>query len=218
MNNIPERLKTYVELAEFFAFHFGPMVRHSQEGAPSVASDEVETDAEKFASKLEKMGSTFIKFGQLLSTRSDLLAKPYVQALQRLQDDVQPVPYVEIQQIFEEDLGVSMKKAFAEIDAKPVAAASLGQTHLAVTREGQEVIVKVQRPGVRQRVIQDLDVLESVAAFACEHSESARRYGVSSIVEHFRLSILGELDYRNEASNLNAMARNLSQFPRLITP
>ncbi|WP_269543118.1 ABC1 kinase family protein [Cerasicoccus fimbriatus] len=218
MNNLPHRLKTYAELAKFFAFHFGPMVNHSQNAAEGVATSDMAEDAEKFAKQLEGMGSTFVKFGQLLSTRTDLLAKPYIDALQRLQDDVEPVPFEDISATFEEDFGITLDKAFAEVKREPEAAASLGQTHRATTREGVEVIVKIQRPGVRRKVIQDLDVLDSVAAFASEHSESARNYRVCDLVDHFRDSIVGELNYRKEVMNLQTLAKNIERFPRLMTP
>src|SRR5262245_6228092 len=114
---------------------------------------------ESFVSDLERLGPTFVKLGQLLSTRADLLPEPYLRALSRLQDDVAPVPFREIEAVVQAELGVRISKAFRRFDPTPIAAASLGQVHRAVLRDGREVAVKVQRPGVRLQVADDLEVL-----------------------------------------------------------
>ena len=113
-------------------------------------------EAERLAADLEKLGPTFIKLGQLLSTRADLLPAPYLDALARLQDQVAPFPFQEVEEIFQAELGVRLSKAFVEVDAEPVAAASLAQVHRAVLRDGRVVAIKVQRPGLRRRVAEDL--------------------------------------------------------------
>src|SRR3984885_13796149 len=120
---------------------------------------------EELADDLEKMGPTFIKFGQLLSSRPDLLPEPYLKALARLQDKVKPFPYAEVEQIVASELGIRISKAFSFFDEKHLAAASLGQVHLAALRDGRAVVVKVQRPEIRQQIAIDFEVLEEIASF-----------------------------------------------------
>src|SRR6185295_16361123 len=109
---------------------------------------------------LEKMGPTFVKLGQILSSRADLLPEPYLRALSRLQDKVEPFPYADVERIVQEELGVRLSKAFSEFETVPIAAASLGQVHRATLRDGREVAVKVQRPGIRNQIAEDLEILE----------------------------------------------------------
>ena len=174
--------------------------------------------ADDFAQHLERLGPTFIKLGQLLSTRADLLPDPYLTALSRLQDDVAPVAFSDVEATVRTELGVRLSKAFAEFDTTPLAAASLGQVHRAVLRDGRAVAVKVQRPGVRQQVADDLEVLEGVADLVERYSETGARYDVRHLVEEFRRSLLRELDYRVEAENLVVLGRNVARFPRLAVP
>jgi len=175
-------------------------------------------DAMGLADDLEKLGPTFVKIGQLLSTRGDLLPPPYLDALSRLQDDVSPVPYEEIEKVVQEELGVRISKAFERFERQPLAAASLGQVHEAVLRGGRPVAVKVQRPGIRQTVIDDIDSLQAIAEFLDAHSEFGKTYETTQIVEQFRASILRELDYQREASQLMELKRNLVEFDRLKVP
>src|SRR5947207_160496 len=120
--------------------------------------------AEELAKDLEAMGPTFVKLGQLLSSRSDLLPSSYIDALSRLQDNVAPFPFSEVERIVTEELGVRISKAFIEFDQEPLAAASLGQVHRATLREGQQVVVKVQRPDIKKQVSEDLEALAEIAA------------------------------------------------------
>src|SRR5438876_6092558 len=174
--------------------------------------------AEDFAKHLEKLGPTFVKLGQLLSTRADLLPDRYLAALARLQDDLAPFPFTEVEATVRVELGVRISKAFLEFDRTPLAAASLAQVHRAVLRDGRVVAVKVQRPGVRLQVADDLEILEAVADLIERYSEAAARYDVRLLVEEFRKTILRELDYRVEAENLAVLGQNLERFPRLVVP
>jgi ubiquinone biosynthesis protein len=174
--------------------------------------------AEDFSHALERLGPTFVKLGQLLSTRADLLPEPYLVALARLQDRVAPVAFAEIEAVVRDELGVRLSKAFVEFDAHPLAAASLAQVHRAVLRDGRVVAVKVQRPGVRLQVADDLEVLEAVADLLERYSEVGARYDARRLVEEFRKSLLRELDYRVEAENLTVLGQNLARFPRLVVP
>lgn len=179
---------------------------------------EITPEGEALAADLERLGPTYIKLGQLLSTRSDLLPERYLEALTRLQDNVQPFSFAEVERIVTEELGVRISKAFAEFDSTPIAAASIGQVHRARMRDGRQVAVKVQRPGIREQVAADLDALGEIAEFADAHSEVGRRYRLGMMLEEFRKSLLRELDYRQEAQNLVTLGRNLESFDRIVIP
>jgi predicted unusual protein kinase regulating ubiquinone biosynthesis (AarF/ABC1/UbiB family) len=174
--------------------------------------------AEELADDLERMGPTYIKLGQLLSTRVDLLPPSYTDALTRLQDNVDPFPFDEVKAIVEEELGVSLRNAFLHFDEKPMAAASLGQVHRATLRSGREVVVKVQRPGIRETVRDDMEALERVADVADRHTEVGRRYGFSQLLHQFRRSLAGELDYQREAANLTRLGELTADHPHLLVP
>jgi predicted unusual protein kinase regulating ubiquinone biosynthesis (AarF/ABC1/UbiB family) len=173
--------------------------------------------AEDLAKDLEKLGPTFVKIGQLLSTRSDLLAPPYLEALSRLQDSVLPFSFGEVEQIVSSELGVRISKAFSDFDPAPTAAASLGQVHHARLRDGREVAVKVQRPGIRDRVLEDLEAFAEVAAIVDRHSEPDGP-PLAETVEEFRKALLAELDYEQEAQNLVAIGESLAEFERIVVP
>jgi len=170
------------------------------------------------ADDLEEMGPTFVKVGQLLSTRADLLPPEALRGLSRLQDDVQPFPYEDVERIVGEELGVRLSKAFSRFDRTPIAAASLGQVHRAALRDGREVAVKVQRPNVGEQVLRDMETMGEVASFLDRHSNAACRVGLERMVAELRQSLLRELDYRLEAQNMVAIGANLSKFPRLVIP
>ncbi|NYG05759.1 putative unusual protein kinase regulating ubiquinone biosynthesis (AarF/ABC1/UbiB family) [Phycicoccus badiiscoriae] len=174
--------------------------------------------ADSLADDLEAMGPTYVKLGQLLSTRVDLLPPAYTEALTRLQDKVEPFPYEQVQQVFEDELGVSIRHAFASFEQTPMAAASLGQVHRAVLPSGKEVVVKVQRPGVREVVRDDMEALGRIAAFADEHTDVGRRYGFGQLLTQFRRSLAGELDYQREAANLVRLGELTADYPRLVVP
>jgi predicted unusual protein kinase regulating ubiquinone biosynthesis (AarF/ABC1/UbiB family) len=174
--------------------------------------------AESLTADLESMGPTFVKLGQLLSSRVDLLPRAYTEALSRLQDDVEPFSFTEVEEIIATELGVRLSRGFSRFDHEPVAAASLGQVHRAALRDGREVVVKVQRPGVRQRVLDDMEVLSEIAAFVEAHSEAGRRYAVSDLLDQFRRSMLDELDYQREARNLSLLRQLLEDRPTVLVP
>jgi len=172
----------------------------------------------QLARDLEALGPTFIKLGQMLSTRADMIPAAYVDALSKLQDDVAPIPYEEAVQVVEKELGARITKLFESFDREPMASASLGQVHHAVLRDGREVAVKVQRPGVRERVASDLDILAELAKFIDAHTDIGRRFRFGEIVAQFRDSLIRELDYRQEARNLQTLGSNLEEFPLILVP
>jgi predicted unusual protein kinase regulating ubiquinone biosynthesis (AarF/ABC1/UbiB family) len=178
----------------------------------------VAADAQALADELERMGPTFVKLGQLLSTRADMLPTAYTQALARLQERVEPFAWEDVERIVRHELGVRISKAFNRFDQEPIAAASLGQVHRAELRDGREVAVKVQRPHIRERILDDMEAIEELAALADAHTDAGRRLGFSEMVAEFHQSLLGELDYRKEAANLDALRANLADHPRIVVP
>lgn len=174
--------------------------------------------ADELAKDLETLGPTFIKLGQLLSTRADLLPQPYLEGLSRLQDDVQPIPYEEVEQIVSTELGVRISKAFAEFDRLPLAAASLAQVHRAKLRDGFDVAVKVQRPDIREQIVDDLESLNEAARFIDLHTEVGKRYEFQNMLQNLRRSLLRELDFKLEATHLTAFAANLREFEHIVIP
>ncbi len=181
-------------------------------------ADESQPTPEELAQDLEKMGPTFVKLGQVLSSRADLLPEPYLKALARLQDNVKPFPFGAVEQIVQEELGVRLSKAFLDFDPVPLAAASLGQVHRATLRDGRKVVVKVQRPDIRKQIAEDLEVMEEMAIFLDEHTEMGRRHRFRELLEQFRKTLVQELDYEREANNLTLFAHNLREFPHICSP
>ncbi len=174
--------------------------------------------ADELAEDLEKLGPTFVKLGQLLSTRVELMPRAYLEALARLQDKVEPFAFDEVEKIVSSELGVRMSKAFSDFEVTPMAAASLGQVHRARLRDGRQVAVKVQRPGIRDAMLEDLDAFDEIAEFLDKHTAAGKRYEFCQMLDQFRKSLLRELDYRQEATNLSTIGANLKEFERIIVP
>jgi predicted unusual protein kinase regulating ubiquinone biosynthesis (AarF/ABC1/UbiB family) len=147
-----------------------------------------------------------------------LLPDAYLKALARLQDNVKPFSYAEVEEVVMAELGVRVSKAFSRFDVEPVAAASLGQVHRAALRDGREVVVKVQRPNIRQQIAEDFEVLEQIAGFLDAHTAFGRRHRFLVILEEFRLTIQQELNYEREAHNLIALGKNLKEFKLIQVP
>ena len=174
--------------------------------------------AEQFARDLESMGPTYIKLGQLLSTRFDLLPDSYTTALARLQDHVEPIPVEQVKTVIEEELGASLKHLFVEFEDEPLASASLGQVHRATLRSGRAVVVKVQRPEAREVIREDMEMLAGLAEMADKRTDLGRRYGFASLLGQFRRSLVGELDYRREARNLLTFRELTKDYDLLLVP
>jgi predicted unusual protein kinase regulating ubiquinone biosynthesis (AarF/ABC1/UbiB family) len=219
----PRHVKRYKEFALLLLKYGHKELVHTigldQAFAEEGISDSVAEGApEQLAKDLEELGPTFIKMGQILSTRPDLLSPPYLEALSRLQDAVEPFPFEEVEKIISEELGVRMSIAFEEFDPGPIAAASLGQVHQATLRDGRVVAVKVQRPGIREKIVEDLDILDEIAALVDQYTELGRKYAFQQMLYEFRRTLLEELDYRQEANNLVSFGENLRNYENIVVP
>ena len=220
----PDHLKRYSQLTRLLVrYGRADLVRDA--GLEEVLTEEEPPErpedaatAEALCADLEALGPTFVKVGQLLSTRVDLLPLSYTEALERLQDDVEPFPFEEVERIIEAELGARISKAFESLEQAPIAAASLGQVHRARLRGGRTVAVKVQRPGIRDRVAEDLAVVEELADTLERFTETGKRYGLARSAAELRRSLLQELDYRLEAANLTRLADNLERYARIVVP
>ncbi len=173
---------------------------------------------EAFAQDLEKLGPTFIKLGQLLSTRPDMVPTAYIEALEHMQDKVTPIPTADVKELIEEELGVRINKLFATFEEEPIGAASLGQVHRAELRSGRQVAIKVQRPGMREQIMADLDILAGFARKADQFTSLGKRLQFTDWIQEFRKTLLAELDYRSEAENLERFAEHLAEYPELYVP
>src|SRR5258707_10337400 len=219
----PERIKRYKDVvALLIKYGRSDLVQQNDldliGGHSEALTTTFEPKAEELAADLEKLGPTFIKLGQLLSTRGDLLPEPYLEALGRLQDQVAPFSFDEVERIVSTELGARISKLFAEFDREPTAAASLAQVHRARMRDGRMVVVKVQRPGVREIIVEDLEALEEGAEFIDAHTEIGKRYEFSNMLEDLRASLLRELDFKREANNLIRLRTGLREFEHIVIP
>lgn len=179
---------------------------------------DVQQRANAFAASLKKLGPTYVKFGQVLSTRPDIVPQEYITALESLQDDLDPFSFAEVERIVEEELGVRISKAFQLFESTPIAAASLGQVHRAVLRDGREVVVKVQRPNVREQVLRDIDVFNDIAGTLEQHTDLGRKMNLVGAIEEARVTLLNELNYVQEAQNAETLRINLAQFEQIYLP
>ncbi len=218
-----EHIKRYREIGRLlWKYGRSGVVRsRGDEDLPAAGAAEPVTKGngpEQLAHDLEAMGPTYVKFGQVLAGRPDLLPENYRLALARLQDSVKPFAETEAMALVEAELGVRISKAFSRFDPQPIAAASLGQVHYAELRDGRRVVVKVQRPDVRARVSQDFEALGELAGALDAHTRIGQRNRFAAVVEEFRLTLMQELNYELEASNLVTVGRNLAEFPHLLVP
>jgi predicted unusual protein kinase regulating ubiquinone biosynthesis (AarF/ABC1/UbiB family) len=185
------------------------------DGAPD---EDVPQRARAFRRRLVELGPAYVKLGQVLSTRPDLLPMPYIRELESLQDDVSPLAYEEVERVVEEELGARIGKLFVSFDREPLGSASLGQVHAAELRGNRAVVVKVQRPGIHEALADDIDFFAEVARFLTSHTEAGRRIDFVGVIQQLERALSEELDYRAEARNAAAFRRSLAEFPRILVP
>ena len=176
------------------------------------------TGAEHVRLALEELGPTFIKLGQILSTRPDILPPSYITELSRLQDQVPPSPWEDIKRRIEEELGDSIENLFLAFDPTPIAAASLAQVHGATLPDGRKAVVKVQRPGIERTIRLDLDILYELAQLAQDRTTFGQVYNLVDLVEEFGIALWGELDYRREGRNADRFRENFAKEQHLYVP
>jgi ubiquinone biosynthesis protein len=167
---------------------------------------------------LDELGPTFVKFGQLLSTRPDVVPPDIIVELRGLQDDVRPFPFEQAERVIEEELGNTLERLFLEFDPVPVAAASIGQVHRATLPNGRKVAVKVQRPGAPRQIEADLTLLYQAARLVHERIHAFDFVDTRQVVDEFARSIRKELDYRQEARNAQAFHRHFAGSPHVRVP
>ncbi len=173
---------------------------------------------ERLRMSLEELGPTFIKFGQVLSTRSDFIPPEYLFELAKLQDDVPPFSYEDVESIFLAEMGHKPEELFAEFKREPVAAASIGQVHEGVLRDGDKVVVKVQRPEIEKIIAVDLEILAHIAALMEKYLEELQGHRPTSIVEEFARTISKEIDYSVEIGNIERFAKQFERSKTIYVP
>jgi ubiquinone biosynthesis protein len=167
---------------------------------------------------LDELGPTFVKFGQLLSTRPDVVPPDIIAELRGLQDDVRPFPYADVERMVQEDLGQPIERLFTEFDREPLAAASIGQVHRATLPNGRRVVVKVQRPDAPRKIEAYLSLMYQAARLAKERIRALDFVDAGEIVDEFARSIRQELDYRLEARNADAFHKDFVGHPHVAVP
>lgn len=172
----------------------------------------------RLRSTLQGLGPTFIKLGQIASSRRDLIPEEIASELEKLQDDVQPFSYEEVHEIVEAELGEPIEKLFQTFNQEPLATASIGQVHVAQLFTGEEVAVKVQRPDIRSIIETDLEILHDLARVAEKRVEWARRYRIREMIEEFSFSLRNELDYEVEGHNGERIAKQFENVPTIHIP
>jgi predicted unusual protein kinase regulating ubiquinone biosynthesis (AarF/ABC1/UbiB family) len=186
-----------------------------KDSGDSAASPE---KAKAFRERLVELGPAYIKLGQVLSTRPDLLPPPYIQELEHLQDSVEPMPLDVVEQTIEAELGARIAKLFASFDPNPLGSASLGQVHAAQLRDGRDVVVKVQRPNIRELLADDIEYFRELATYLTEHTSAGERVDMIGVVQQLETALRDELDYRTEARNAATFRRTLAGFPHILIP
>jgi ubiquinone biosynthesis protein len=173
---------------------------------------------ERLRLAFEELGPTFVKLGQLLSTRPDLMPEAYIEEFTKLQDNVQPLPFEIVRTTVERELKKKLEEAYSSFDPVPLAAASIGQVHMAVLKTGEKVVVKVQRPEIDRVIETDVSLLAFLAGLLEKYVPETQIIGPKVIVNEFFRTLSYELDFVVEANNMSKMAENMASMPEIVIP
>ncbi len=176
------------------------------------------TRPQRLRMAFEELGPTYIKLGQILSTRPDLVPVDILEELARLQDEVPPFPFEDVKAVIESEFGVPAEELFDQLDNQPLASASIGQVHKALTKDGEPVAVKFQRPDIQKIIEVDLEIMLHLATLAERHIKEFEIHRPVKIVEEFARTLEKEIDYRNEATNMERIARRFLNLPHIYIP
>jgi len=217
-------LSRYKDIAQFlyrcaqaaFEHHYSDSHRPSLSGRQKKRCESESPEA--LVRQLEAMGPTFVKFGQILSSRSQFLPENYVKAFSRLQDHVQPLPIQDITTVIERETGSKINEIFSDFSEVPIGSGSLGQAHEAILKDGRNVVIKVQRPGIRQQIENDLDILGDVTKWVQKHTRYGKLTNFHEIFRQFKHHLSAELDLQVEAWNMRKMKDILGEFEHIYVP
>jgi predicted unusual protein kinase regulating ubiquinone biosynthesis (AarF/ABC1/UbiB family) len=182
------------------------------------APGDIQAKAKAFRERLVELGPAYIKLGQVLSTRPDLLPGPYIKELEHLQDDVPPMDFEQVEKTVEAELHARISKLFESFEPEPLGSASLGQVHAAILRDGRSVVVKVQRPNMREQLAEEIEFFRELAGFLAEHTAAGSRIDLVGVVQQLERALVDELDYRTEARNMALFRKALATFPHILIP
>ena len=221
-----ERKRTLARLREIarvatkhgFGYAFSRRLGGTDGDADDETVEDRATRGRRLREMLEELGPTFVKFGQLLSTRPDVVPPDVVAELRKLQDEARPEPFEAIRAVVEQDLGLTLEQAFESFDPVPIGSASVGQVHVAQLPGGREVVVKVQRPDAADTLNADIDLLYQLARLSKDRVKRLAFLDLEGMVDEFAKTVRQELDYRNEARNDEAVRRNFEGNEHVVVP
>jgi ubiquinone biosynthesis protein len=225
----PRHLRRYREIAEILADHgFGAILGQLGLGEHlnlprriirrRPFDEETISMPRRFRLVIEDLGPTFIKIGQVLSTRSDLLPPAFLDELSKLQDDVDPLSWELLQPVVEKELDAPIESLFGSVDPIPIASASIAQVHAATLKSGEDIVLKIQRPKVDSQINTDLDILNHLTQLAQERTAIGKRYEVVDIAEEYSIALREELDFRREGRNADRFRENFADESSLYVP
>ena len=226
MSSKEEKKKTKQRRREIFSvarkYHLLKLLKPSKNKGGSQDEYDEEVDASNLRLAFEELGPTFVKLGQILCTRPDLVGNDVAEELTKLRDNTPVTPFEEIKQQIEEELEQPLDEVYSEFDEEPIGSASIGQVYKAKLTDGSEVAVKVQKPGSYETVVLDLSILKKLCYAADKYITRTRTFNLPAIMSEFERSILKELDYMEEVMNIQKITKNFEdedyvKFPKVYT-